>query len=111
MSDQVNVLDATLPEGAVMRVPERQVILDDGTTVLLRRFWYDDEGRRCYLADGRWLAQRGGPVLHLYAAPEDGIHGVGAYWAYRTVHSFPTWGDALAAAVLAEAAEQGRRIA
>lgn len=109
MGDQVTVLDAKLPEGAVMRVPERQVTLTDGTTVFLRRFWYDG-ARRCYLADGRWLAQRGGPIRHLYAAPEDGVHGVGALWAYRAPHSFPTWEDALAAAVLAEgAAARARR--
>lgn len=88
-----------------MRVPERVVILADGTTVLLRRFWYDGV-RRVELADGRWCAQRGG-VHHLYAVPQDGTHGGGAAWCYRDVHSFPTWEAALAAAVAAERAEQG----
>lgn len=108
MSDQVTVLDTELPEGAVMRVAERIVILDDGTTVFLRRFWIDEHNRRVYLADGRWLALRGGPPAHLYAAPQDVVHGGGAGWQYRAVHSFPTWEVALSAAVAAEAAEQAK---
>jgi len=108
MPDQVITPDVELPAGAVMRVPERQVTLADGTTIFLRRFWHDG-AQRVYLADGRWCAQRGGDVAHLYAVPLDGTHGGGAVWRYRDVHSFPTWEAALEAAQAAETAEGGRR--
>lgn len=108
MTAQVIVLDKELPDGAVMIVPERQVILADGTTVILRRFWHDGAGKRVYLADERWLAQRGGDIPHLYACPVDAVHGSGAVWLYRGPGTYPTWEEALAAALDAEAAEQAK---
>lgn len=107
MSDQVVIPDVELPEGAIMRVPERQVILSDGVTVFLRRFWYHD-GRRVELADGRWCAQRGG-FAHLYAVPQGETRGAGAVWMYRHVFAYPTWEEALGAALAAERAERGVR--
>lgn len=107
MADQVVIPDVELPADAVMRVFEREVTLGDGASVWLRRFWHDGS-RRVYLADGRWCAQRGGAVAHLYAVPLDGTHGGGAVWQYRNVHSYPTWEEALAAALAAEAADRGR---
>lgn len=103
MPDQV-LLDG-LREGEVMRVLERPVTLDTGATVWLRRFTLDTFGRRTYLADGRWLAQLGGPIAHMYAHPTGAVEGGRARWSYRAPHSFATWQDALDAAREAEAAD------
>lgn len=104
MPDQVITDD--LPEDVVMRVLERQAVLDNGTTVWLRRFTLGPDGTRRYLADGRWVAQRGGPINHMYAAPMDATHGGAATWLYRAPHSFETWQQALEAARLAEDADE-----
>ena len=107
MPDQVITED--LPDDVTMHVFERSVTLDSGITVWLRRYTLDPDGKRRYLADGRWVAQRGGEIAHLYANPQDATHGAGANWAYRSPHSFATWQDALEAARLAESGDEVAR--
>lgn len=100
MPDEVIPEGDALSEGETMFVHERIVILADGTSVHLRRFYYPAaDGARRMLDDGAWCAVRGG-VDRMFAVPA-GVRG-GAEWLFGQVFAYPTWQDALEAARSAE---------